>query len=274
MTMKLRVLLYCALGGLPALMAAAGGGHFGWWWLSGVILAAAFVPVAVFGPRGIPAQFAVIAAALWIVSVFCTWTEAVLFIPSFREHAARDLGGATMMYLLAAAALAVLAPGLKLTRESGAPLLRRSWGSVLPLILISGVAYTIYYLIFGGITYQFFTKGYYPEATQQVAQLGLWFWAIEIGRGVLMALGVLPLIYTLRMTRWQTAVTAGLVLWIAGGLAPLLAPGVAMGTTQRLIHIIEIFTQNAPLGITAALLLRPRSRPAGDRTPNTATAVL
>jgi hypothetical protein len=33
-----------------------------------------------------------------------------------------------------------------------------------------------------------------------------------------------------------------------------------MGTTQRMIHIVEILTQNAPLGITAVLLLRPKSK--------------
>jgi hypothetical protein len=32
-----------------------------------------------------------------------------------------------------------------------------------------------------------------------------------------------------------------------------------MGPTQRMIHTIEILTQNAPLGIIAVLLLRPRS---------------
>jgi hypothetical protein len=31
-----------------------------------------------------------------------------------------------------------------------------------------------------------------------------------------------------------------------------------MGTTQRMIHIVEIFTQNAALGVTAGLLLRPK----------------
>jgi hypothetical protein len=30
-----------------------------------------------------------------------------------------------------------------------------------------------------------------------------------------------------------------------------------MGTTQRIIHIVEIFTQNASLGITVVFLLRP-----------------
>ena len=86
----------------------------------------------------------------------------------------------------------------------------------------------------------------------------IWFWAIQFGRGVLMTLAVIPAIYTLRMSRWQTAIAIGAIIWVAGGLAPLLVPNAMMGTTQRIIHIFEILTQNAPLGITAGLLLRPK----------------
>ena len=62
--MKLRVVLYCLLGGLPMTVAGLGAGHVGWWWLSGVLLAIAFVPVARFGPRGVLGQLAVIAPGL------------------------------------------------------------------------------------------------------------------------------------------------------------------------------------------------------------------
>src|SRR5882672_7282969 len=115
--MKLRVLLYCLLGGLPLLIAAMGAGHFGWWWLSGVVLAAAFIPVALFGPRRPLAQFGVIAPALLIVTVFCTSTEAWVFVASYREHAVRNLVGATVMYVIVAIVLTLLASVLKLNRE-------------------------------------------------------------------------------------------------------------------------------------------------------------
>jgi len=46
-----------------------------------------------------------------------------------------------------------------------------------------------------------------------------------------------------------------------------------MGTTQRMIHIVEILTQNAPLGIIAGLLLRPKSR-ATSALPKIAAASL
>ena len=73
-----------------------------------------------------------------------------------------------------------------------------------------------------------------------------------------MTMAVLPVIYTLRMNRWQTAIAVGVLIWVAGGLAPLLVPNAFMGTTQRIIHIFEILTQNASLGITAGLLMRPK----------------
>jgi hypothetical protein len=122
-------------------------------------------------------------------------------------------------------------------------------------------------LVFGAITYQFFTKGYYPEATQAVARLGLWFWVIQIARGLLMTLAVLPVIRTLRMKRWHAAIVVGLLIWITGGLAPLVLPNEFMGATQRFIHTVEIFTQNFPFGVTAMLLLRPRSATVATNQP-------
>jgi len=85
----------------------------------------------------------------------------------------------------------------------------------------------------------------------------LWFWAIQLGRGTLMTMGVLSVIYTLRMRRMQAAIVVGMLIWVAGGLTPLLVPNPLMATAQRMIHIVEILTQNALLGITAVLLLRP-----------------
>lgn len=74
-----------------------------------------------------------------------------------------------------------------------------------------------------------------------------------------MTLAVLPLIHTLRMKRWHAVIVVGLVIWITGGVGPLVVPNLLMGATQRFIHTVEIFTQNFSLGATAVLLLRPRS---------------
>jgi len=257
--MKLRVILYCLLGGLPLTIAALGAGHFPWWWLSGILMAGSFVPIALFGPRTALGQFAVMAPALMIVTVLCTWSEAVLFFPKFREQETRDIFSSIVMYLILGGVLAVLARLLKLSKATDLPVTHRSFVGSTSAVILSGLAYVLYYLVFGAITYQFFTKGYYPDAQQSVARLGLWFWGIQLARGLLMTLAVLPLIFTLRMKRWHAAIVVGLLIWILGGLALLVVPNELLGSTQRLIHTVEIFTQNFSLGVTAVLLFRPRS---------------
>lgn len=260
--MKTRVVLYCLLAGLTMTIATLGAGHFAWWWLSGAVMAAAFAPVALFGPRSALGQFGVIVPVMAIVAVLCTWSEAIVYIPRARPRALRDLIGALVLYLLMAAVLAVLAWALRLPKlPASTPnsVERRSLGSALAMVLVCGIVYVAFYLVTGGITYEFFTKKYYPDAVQIAGSFGVWLWVIQLGRGVLMTLAVLPAIYTLRMPRWQSAIAIGMLIWVAGGLALLLVPNAAMGATQRFIHTIEILTQNAPLGIIAVLLLRPRS---------------
>jgi hypothetical protein len=205
--MNLRIGLYCLLGGLSPTIAALGAGHFAWWWLSGVILAAALAPVVRFGPRTMLGQFGAIFLLLVIVGSVCTMSEAVLFFPGQKEGAGHNLAGGMVMYLIVAAVLTMLAKALKLAESSSSTVERRPVGTTAQMVGFSGLAYVVYYLIFGSITYQFFTRQYYPEAEKIVAQLGLWFWVIELARGILMTLATLPIIYTLRMRRcrWRGA---------------------------------------------------------------------
>ena len=86
--------------------------------------------------------------------------------------------------------------------------------------------------------------------------MGLWFWAYQWGRGLLMTIAVLPVIYALRLPRWKAAIAVGLMVWIVGGCGLLLVPSTTMVTAQRYAHILEIMTQNVPLGMTAVWLLR------------------
>jgi hypothetical protein len=270
----LRVVLYCLLGGLSLTTVAPGTGGFGWCWLAGIVLSASFVPVALFGPRRTLSQFGVVAPVLLIVTVLCLWSEALIFVqaPEIQQHAVRDLVGASVIYLIVATVLAILAVILKLPRVEGPKVELRSAGKVALLVVVCGIAYVLYYLIFGAITYQFFTKGYYPDAPEMVARLGFWFWVIQIARGVLMTLAVLPVVRTLRMSRMRAAIAVGLIAWVAGGAAPLLLPNPYMGPTQRFIHTIEILTQNASLGITAVMLLRPKQARNEANLPATAPA--
>jgi hypothetical protein len=193
-------------------------------------------------------------------------------LPELQQHAVRNLVGSAVIHSILAIGLAALAAILKLPRADGPSAELRPAASVALLVVVCGVAYALYYLLFGAITYQLFTKGYYPDAPARVAKLGLWFWAIQVGRGVLMTLAVLPVIRNLRMSRFQAAIAVGLLIWVTGGVGSLLEPNPFMVATQRFIHTIEILTQNASLGITAVLLLRPRQAPRTVDTPTAETA--
>jgi hypothetical protein len=260
MTMTMRIVLYCLLGGLSLTIVAAGAGHFGWWWLSGVVLSAAFVPVARFGPQRWWMQFGVILPCLFVVGSLCTESEVWVFFPALRGGVGRDVAGGFVMYLIVALALASLAKLLRLTDGSDVPPEPRAFWAAAGMVLLSGFAYVVYYLIFGSITYTMFTRQYYPEGAAIARNLGLTFWLIQLARGIVMTLSVVPAIYTLRMRRWTAAIAIGVLVWVVGGAAPLLVPNGLMGSMQRFIHIVEILTQNVALGITAVLLLRPGRR--------------
>jgi hypothetical protein len=228
----------------------------------GILTAAVLIPVARFGPRGFWAQMGVIFLLLVVVGLGCTLSEGVVFFPETKAQMLLAIPGGTVIYLIAAAMLAALGKLLKLSDNREFNVAHRPAVAVGPLVLVSAVSYVVYYLVFGGITFQFFTRHFYPHATEQVAAMGSWFWGYQLARGLLMTLAVVPIIYTLRLPRWKTALIAGLLVWIVGGGAPLLVPNTMMIATQRYMHIVEIMTQNVSLGITAAYLLLPRTRTA------------
>jgi hypothetical protein len=255
--MYFRTMLFCLAGGLPFGVAVLTNSQMLPLYLSTIVLSAAFLPIAYFGPRDLKGQFAVVAPVLLIVSTLCLWSEGVLFYPASRAHAVRDLVAESVMVLVMAAALAALARLLRLQRASMDSVPRYGVSRTVLGVLAGGAFYTGYYLLFGSVTYRYFTYRYFPDAPRIVAQLGLWFWLIQIARGILMTAAVLPAIYSLRLKRGQAALAIGVLLWVAGGGSQLLVPNPVMDLTQRLIHIVEIMTQNVSLGITAVLLLRP-----------------
>jgi hypothetical protein len=258
--LKLRIALFCLLGGLPLALIAPTHSAIPQSWLAGILLSACFVPVALYGPKSALAQFAVIGTAVLFVTSFCTWTEAMLFMPSaFKGHPWQALIGGSIVYLIIALILAVLARVLKLRQDAEREAVSKTGITIPAMIVAAGVCYAIYYFIFGAITFQFFTYKYYPDAARLAASWGMWFWVLQIGRGVLMTLSILPVIYTLRLSRVKLAIVAGMIVWIAGGAAPLLLPLDFMAPMQKFIHVIEIFTQNFSLGISAVYLLTRRT---------------
>ncbi len=264
MNLTWRVGLFCLVGGVLFTVSALGAGHFWLWWLSGVITVAALAPVARFGPRNWWALFASIALALVVVGLVCTLSEGVLFFPAMKNELARDFAGGAVSYLIVAALLAVLAKALRLAKTPVEAAEHRTMGIAIPMVLLAGLSYVVYYQVFGMITFELYTKQFYSQAADIVGKLGLWFYVYQWARATLMVLAVLPIIYTLRLPRWQAALAVGVLLWIVGGGAALLVPNAMMIPAQRYAHIVEIMTQNVSLGVTAVWLLRRKAVVSGQ----------
>lgn len=255
--MMTRLTMYLLLGGVPLGLAALGGGHALPFYLAGVLITASLAPVALYGPRSFLGQLALIVPILVVVNSFCLWTESLIFMPAMRAAASQTLLAMIIMNLVQGTTLAGL--GMLLREFRGMPrepVALHPWRTLALRVCLCALAYVAYYLVFGGLTFHYFTRPFYPEAYQQVAAVGIWFWPIQAARGLLMTLAVLPAIATLHIRRWPAALAVGAILWVTGGLAPLLLPNPYFGNAQRVYHIIEILTQNASLGITAVLLLR------------------
>jgi hypothetical protein len=264
MNLAWRVGLFCLVGGVLFTVSAMGAGHFWLWWLSGVITVASLAPVARFGPRNGWALFGSFALALVVVGLVCTLSEGVLFFPQMKSEVVRDFAGGAVSYLIVAALLAVLAKVLRLAATPIEVVEHRAMGIAIPMVLLAGLSYVVYYQVFGMIAFDLYTKQFYPQAVAIVGKLGVWFWVYQWARGTLMVLAVLPIIYTLRLLRWQAALAVGVLVWIVGGSAALLVPNAMMIPAQRYAHIVEIMTQNVSLGVTAVWLLRRKTVVSGQ----------
>lgn len=265
--MNRRIVLFCLIGGLFFMVSGTGTGHFGWWWLAGVLTSASLVPVVRFGSRNPFALFGSIALVMVVVGIWCNMSEAVVFFPEMRKQLWSAVVGGTVAQSIIAALLVVLARVLKLNDGAGPEAACRSGLATVPLVLLAGLSYVLYYQVFGSLAFNLYTKQFYPHAVEQAQAMGVWFYVYQWGRGLLMTLAALPVISTLRMKRWQAAVAVGIMIWIVGGGAALLVPIAQMVARQRYAHILEIFTQNFSLGMTAVWLLRRKDAAAAAPEP-------
>jgi len=268
--MWLRGLLYCLVSGLVFAVARAQGitpnSWLAWLWLQGVLLAAAFLPAARWGPSDRRRLFAVIWPILAAVGAFTLHSEVLIFTTFSSAEVLVLLRDDLLAFTALAAALVFLAHPLRITQEAAAPApVRPRWSSVVWRTALGGVAYLVLYFVFGGLFYQLFTRPYFEDPAaplrtgeEVVLGLGLWFPLIQIGRGMLMVAASAPLVFSLRMSRRAAGIVLGIIFWVVGGLGPLILPNESLPPLQRMYHIFEILFQHGGLGLLAVWLLRPK----------------
>ena len=268
--MLLRALVYCLFAGFVFACARAQtivpNSDLVWRSLQGFVLAAAFRPVARWGPRLRLRLVMVIWTILAVVGGFAMLSDMLIIvkIPLFKVLI--TLRDDLLAFTALTIALVFLAAPLRIIDSSagGVPT-RLNFVSLVWRVVVCGLVYLVLFFVFGAIVYFLVTKPYYQEhallrtAEEAVLSLGLWWPLIQVARGILMVAASVPLIFFLRTSRRNAAIIVGIILWTVGGLSPLLIPSQHVpALLMRFSHTIEILCQNGGLGIVAVWLLRPK----------------
>ena len=127
------------------------------------------------------------------------------------------------------------------------------------LTLAAFLYFPIYYLF--GLIFSPITSPYYnqPELGLGLVLPSIEIWIpVEIGRGLVYALSVVPLLAVLRMTKWRISLWMGLMLAIIGGIMPQMV-NVAWPLPLRLGHGVEIICDSFAQGFMMTWLLWVKS---------------
>jgi Na+/melibiose symporter-like transporter len=194
------------------------------------------------------------------VSVAAVMLEGSAFAPSLSPAAALPTGLALQLAVSLVTARVAVAVSPAPAEPQGAPklsLVRVAWR-----VGAAASVYVIVYFLIGAVSYALVTGPYYAAhaggLTRPEPSLVLVLAVIE---GFLMALGTIPLARRLAGSGQARGLACGLVLWVLGGVVPLLqASGVP--DVVRVASAVEILFQKVPLGIAAVRLFGPsQARP-------------
>ncbi len=135
----------------------------------------------------------------------------------------------------------------------------RTWSAWLWRFAVSVSVYLLLFFVIGGLNYSLFTRPFYEQHVSGLAtpELGTVL-PVEIIRGILIVSSILPFILTFRTTRRRLAVVSGLILFVVGGVSPLMLQATTLPGFLLFASGLEIFFQLFPTGmVSAALLMQP-----------------
>jgi hypothetical protein len=137
--------------------------------------------------------------------------------------------------------------------------------------IASSFSYLVFYLVFGAINYSLITKPYYDAHAGGLAvPPATTIWLVEMVRAPLIVLSVLLFLLALRASRRRTIILTGMILFMIGGVAPLLFQVNVLPGALLIASAVEIFLQNFSTGAVVAVLL---GSPAPEAAPRAVLAV-
>jgi len=236
-----------------------------WSYLTGLLLIIVFIPVLLKSRwRGFT-----LFIGIWLPLYYIAYLSGGLIESYFFTTVPRSelwlisLNGMVATIVLTYLMIVVFAGKEKgtATKEKRALPAKRAWYAWVWRIALCAFIYLFLYFLAGGIFYQYFTKPLYTDPSLSLmppesgADFFKWLVPLQLVRGALFALVLLPLCRSLKIRRAYLALLIGLILYIVGGFAPLIAPNPWLPDKLRFYHAIEIFFQNFPTGLAIAYIL-------------------
>lgn len=196
---------------------------------------------------------------LIFLSLLAVMIEGAAFAPELQPPAALPPAAVLQLAVAILTALAItsLFAGPPLPGTLPAVPRRTGW-SWLWRYGASALSYVVLYFITGAVNYILVTGPYYEaHVSGLVVPAPAFVLGVAVLEGALFPLAVLPLLYALPRSRRERAVIAGSVLFVLGGLVPLLISS-SLPIELRAASLAEILFQKFPAGVVTTLLLSPR----------------
>ena len=231
-------------------------GQLGWSLLSGVLIGLTLCPIAA-RMQGSHLRHIIVWGSILFFNTSSLMIEGAFYAPTHNPFVSMPISWIALnlfQSLVPAALISWLFAPNALSITFTAPE-KRAWYSWIWRFLLSAFSYLIFYFVFGAINYVLVTKPYYEtHASGLVVPSSRIVLMAEMVRAPLIVLAIVPLILTLKMKKRWLAVLCGMILFVIGGIIPLLLES-ALPDFLRFASAIEIFFQNFFTGVVAVALL-------------------
>ena len=167
-----------------------------------------------------------------------------------------------LVAILTALAVSLLFAPRPFARDGMAtPLLQNGIGLIWRF-LFCAVVYVVCYYMFGSLNFSLITRPYYETHAGGLAvPPPLTVLIVELIRAPVIVLSVVPFLMFNKAARKQNAINTGLILFLIGGVVPLLFQAGSLPAVLLLASGVEIFMQNFITGFVSGWIL---GRTAGE----------
>ena len=225
------------------------------WTFTGTLIALCLAPFVLRSAWSRRDTVLAIWALLACVRSLGLGVEGALFKPTSPQGAIIGAGFGVLVALLVAwlTVLFLMPDGAKQTGPGPA----RNWWGWTWRVLLVGLAYFVFYFVFGATNALLYTKAFYENNPQYGLTLPATsiIFAAQLIRGPLFGLGSLFIVRSVSIPRRQLAFWLGLLLFVVGGVAPYVEVTFrTMPLGFNLATLTEILFQNVLTGTVAAYL--------------------